>query len=1659
MANKKVYSIQINGLEESVKSVDNLLNQLKELTKTLENLKREKIEIPVTIKGDLKTINSQIQSVKKKVSDVGDLGGSSDASVDATYNKLLQDRERALAAVNKTLGDTNKNMAEFKQQTKDLVAEEVKARNEAQGYANTLNGLKQELKDLNSTKGNLDINSDEYKQTSQRIYEVTTKLKELEAAQGSFGRNVGNYTNSIINANNALQNGSQSVSNYASKIADLENKLNQARQSLSTFKVGSQDWIRAQADIVNYEQELNKLQNELNETENSQKKIKVVIGDSVREFNNMRQASRQLQQDLQRLSLAGKEDTKEFQDLVKAIKEFNKESYYTKDRMTELTKFETPLDKMAQTFKGFGSIAQMGMGIKGLFGGGSDSDSIKQIQQLQSLTAIMTSFDLLTKEMSKGTTFGEQLKKMLAPLNALTTALGLSVAKMQDVSGVFNSSGAIFGKTSATLQLLAETEMQVIAVNEDMRNEYLRLLGVAQQLGATFTQQYPTLIEMEQVLGQLAQQGKITATQFAQLKTEIMTLGNTAATARNNVQTLANTGFSPLQKAIALVVGSFKSCGTAIKNFINQIRGVNTATQNTATSSIQMSRGLSLASKGLSAATTGVKIFSTALKAIPLMFVIQLLMELVSWLMDGVKWLFNFATGNDKLVSSMNRVEGAIEATNKSIERYNKYVQKLVDNHLIDTVQASALMMEKLELSIQKAGLALQEFNSELNDSKPKALEDNLSYLNTWFQDGIDNVEEFKKRFNELAHAVETGSGRMASNNWFQNMWFTKSDAKTDFGEAQKRVIQDLQNEINKLDFSKKGAELQKDLDKFFQKVDSEMYQTSLKNIENLFPEQEWTKVLTQRLEQVRNMYEQMVTYAEEAGDAQIEIQRQIRDNYAEAIGDEREREKKQLENRRKDEIEAANGNVELIKSINAKYDRLEQDRVNKVLGNTKTLKSAADIEKEIRDNLTEAIINDYERQRIAILNAQDDEIKAANGNAQLIIAIKRKTNKKLLDLEKTHSDDLYEVQKRTRDNLLSIEEESLEKRIKAIENQRADELREASKNQNATEELILSINKKYDHLVEKEKEAHYKRLNELAEEYARKQAEIAAEASKMALEGNRNKLDNSHNAAINSSEGNFDFDAQYGKQIEAEKRFAQERLDIELKYLEDKRKLDEQEVNNDFSNNVESERQSYEDRLKSLKDMHKNGELSVDEYNQYVEKATEQHNQILENLETEKKNKLTNLDAQYLNERKLQTSEALRDEVDLYELYVDQVNDALKNFGEKKNLFGVTSFKQGKKQLDEAKKAIEDGLNDIQKEYENLDKRLKAGDITYADYKVAKQQLKETEKTLKEEGENINKMMTDLIKEVASEWKSLVDSWVSQIGSLLQTLNDTQLQLIENEMAMVDHQLEIAEDAYDRAEEAAQKHKDKMDSIEDELSEARGSRRQFLIDTLAAQEEAYQKDLDAQAKAAEEKERLEQKQKALEKKRKEQEKKAQVQQAIMNTYTAVSNALAVQPWFVGLALSAVALGLGMKNVAAIKATPIYEDGGVIQGKRHSQGGVKVLGGQAEVEGGEFITNRVSTAKNLPLLNYINDKKREVTAEELINFFNNSIPTAKTPKMAHRFADGGQLPTLNTDEISKTIEVRDEMADNRQYIVQVVDIANAQDKLNKVRVISGLENK
>ena len=297
----------------------------------------------------------------------------------------------------------------------------------------------------------------------------------------------------------------------------------------------------------------------------------------------------------------------------------------------------------------------------------------------------------------------------------------------------------------------------------------------------------------------------------------------------------------------------------------------------------------------------------------------------------------------------------------------------------------------------------------------------------------------------------------------------------------------------------------------------------------------------------------------------------------------------------------------------------------------------------------------------------------------------------------------------------------------------------------------------------------------------------------------------------------------------------------------------------------------------------------------------------------------------------------------------------------------------------------------------------------------------------------------------------------------MLNSQFDAQQSQLDKEADLLDKEYDMLEDKYQKQEELTQQHTDKINDIEDELKDARGDRRQHLIDALAAEREEQLASLKEQTEIEKQKEENqrkqdanEKKQDALDKKRKEQQKRLSIVQATINTYTAVNNALAVQPWFVGLALSSVALAMGLANVAAISKQK-YANGGMLYGRRHSEGGIPVGNTGIEVEGGEYVINRKSTEMNAPLIDYINSSRRTLTKKDLVDFYDdgkgNGFVNSPVRKM---YAEGGELSNSLSDLDIRSLINAPIAQDNRPIVVSVVDINNAQDNLREVQTLAGL---
>ena len=470
------------------------------------------------------------------------------------------------------------------------------------------------------------------------------------------------------------------------------------------------------------------------------------------------------------------------------------------------------------------------------------------------------------------------------------------------------------------------------------------------------------------------------------------------------------------------------------------------------------------------------------------------------------------------------------------------------------------------------------------------------------------------------------------------------------------------------------------------------------------------------------------------------------------------------------------------------------------------------------------------------------------------------------------------------------------------------------------------------------------------------------------------------------------------------------------------------QELNNGFV--------KYMDNLRHEFQEHENAMLSIQN----------NANQKKKDAEEQKKKEERAANAEYYQSMESELEEVLQ-----------SINNLIET-SQQRNSLGLINMNATKKNLDNLKEATKSVFDDIDRMKKELLDKLKSGDIEFADFDPIYEQLRALELQLIDTANNIKRKTSEIFTEFMGEIAQYAQALGSGLSNMLQAFADYADQQHENTIKELEDQIDKQKELQQKQEELANEHKNKLNEIEDELATARGDRRQRLIDELNAEMAAQRQALAEQKKAEKEQKKLEDRKLKEEHKRKEDQKKMAMTQAVINGATAFMNALAQQPIWLGIALAAMTAVMTAAQIATISSAK-YADGGVIDGPSHARGGVKVLGGQAEVEGQEFITNKRTTSQNVDLLYYINSKKKKLDLSDFIEFYASGKTTKNISPTRRVFADGGQIPTLRGDiDINSRLLTAFEDYSNRPVQVAVVDINERQAAVRNVQVMAGLEN-
>lgn len=458
-----------------------------------------------------------------------------------------------------------------------------------------------------------------------------------------------------------------------------------------------------------------------------------------------------------------------------------------------------------------------------------------------------------------------------------------------------------------------------------------------------------------------------------------------------------------------------------------------------------------------------------------------------------------------------------------------------------------------------------------------------------------------------------------------------------------------------------------------------------------------------------------------------------------------------------------------------------------------------------------------------------------------------------------------------------------------------------------------------------------------------------------------------------------------------------------------------------------------------------------------------EQYYDEYETIMKEANNKEKAIQDKYRNERISNTQKYYENQLTNYRDYLSKINELeQKQPVYDRGGWGVVNIKQTKAQYREILDAANTTFSLIQQDRQKLSEDFKNGLIEPSEYDAILRQLNDLERQTKETAFYIDKDLNNTVGMFMQSINQYIQAGLQAVQTVMQAINDYQDYEFDKQADFLDKENEMIEKKLSEQEAIVSRYKQAVDDIEDELATSRGDRRQHLIDQLNAEVTAQRAAMAEEKKLQKQKEANEKKQEELEKKRKQAEYKRNLLQILVSTAMATANGLATQPFVpVGIAMGALATTLGMVQYAlAQKAKPYAKggqlDGGVANGPRHRDGGIPVLGGKASIEGGEFITNRITTQFNAPLLEFINSRKKKVDISDLIEFYSSGAVKKNLNIIKAKFEDGGYIPPVNPD-IKDQLQNIVVNQDNRPIYVTVTDIENKMEDVRYVRTLAGLK--
>lgn len=1641
---KREFTIQINGITQSVDAVKTLKSELQDCENIIKNLSNAKIDVKVS--------TGKATTTEK----VGTGTSSTDSKVQLDIEK---EKTKQVEMQNEALREQYIQREQLKQQNKetlDDIKQEAKGYVEVvdgvKEYANTLNGMSAELKDIKKELRNTDMDTNAFKELTERAGELNEKLKKAEAAYGQLGRNVGNYTQSFLEALRQWDeekdfNVDLNTSGAEKSLNDLKAQLIEAKRYWANLSPDNADFDKTAKAIKSLNQQIEDMESNLKDVGAEANsaftgRFTTTIGGVEASFSNASEACEALRKKLVAMRVAGEENTPMYQEIIQLVRRLSKEVMIANQQVAGMTKTTQNMGKVIGVMKGLSSLAALGQGISGLFGGASE-DLDKFIQKFASLTMVIAGLKELEELINSGqgawAQFAQKGNDALNWLVSWSDGILKATKNTKD-----------FIEAQRTLQKAQEELNEALAnassyeLTDDMYNALAEQVQMSEQAIKGVAGLSDEWAKLQDVISnakgysfeELGNAVSDLKARFPQLSEEIDKY--TQAQIRLDYESEdAVDAFKQYQQAL-------EKKNKAEKESDNLLSSMGPKTQAFAKSLQAMGTTGRVAAVSINLLTTSLRMLAKTLVVIG---ALQLLAEGVEFLIDLLKTVWNWAKSPFEWLT---------------FQQGEKDAKKLVSQ--VDSLnkKLNGLKQER-EIQIKLGNVG--EVEAQLKD-----LQDQIDMLKNQ-KITFDTDREFGEWQKQLVEAFKNID--KADSDW-QNLTQSEKEAAEAL-EAIAKIKPEFFKELEGL-----GPEKQ------LEEINKELKSIGLNSINMSSLESLDTNALEELLEKLSDIDADLNDVKANSVEAFAE--------FGKALMKARQDTASAAARMKKDLASLTNRQYQLQLSINdddittrLRIVKLEMEALAQTYG--MKIRPSGSVQKKDGGKMS-----GEERQiaqRIANINALETKAaKRANKEAH------DRKNKETADQQKQAVDNAKKLTRAETAARLEAMEDGMDKEIAILEQKRKEEIEDAKETGKRVVDIniiydrqILDVKKKYAKYIEDVQRDHNERLMNIATQFLENWKNIQREIEDTRTDTSMGNVENK-NITVKQNIS-YDTKTQGSREgIDAQKKYYEQLKQSEIQYLNEKEQIEKEAAQRNYQRQLEDEdarfKASKEAQKKELEELERSLKEKVDahqiteeeankvlqetrdEYLKGEEKDLQIHNEKMQSITENGKAVLMNIELQYNDERKAATASALEEQRKVTQDFYNDIDTIMERTQKRKtNDFGFINYGAYRKSLQDALNSTQEVANQIESEKEALQDALDNNEISFDDFQKAKKELDDFAEEVKDKTDDLKDGLSNSfntwmggVMESINSYSSVLSGMFDSISEMYTRQLDAEQAKLDKQQELLDVELEMIEENLQKQEEVTQEHNDKVNSIEDELKSARGDRRQALIDQLAAERKAQEQSIEKEKQLTEEKkkqaqkqEQLKKQQDALEKKRRQQEKRASIVQATINTFAAVSNALAVQPWFVGLALSGVALGLGMANVAQI-ASQQYGKGGKLNGPSHKDGGIPVGNTGITVEGNEYIIRKESTMPNLPLLEYINSSQRRLTKDDLIRFYDNGKTPLINRQMTTKFAEGGELPQLSVDVKSLMNNVQAQQ-DDRPLVVSVVDIVNQTENLRQVRVLAG----